>query len=177
MDLELIETGDGGDLIKSSKDLSVIFGFENFVYLAMFGGNIEASTPTTRIASEQAFDFWANNLLMQGDDSIQFNSQTERILKSVPLTSSSRSLIQQAVEKDLAFMKDFAIVTIIVQIIATDKLLIACRILQPDNLQTQDFIFLWDATRQELIDREVIATSRQNITIRYFDSSFDFSFE
>lgn len=177
MDLEIIETGDGGDLVKDSKDLSVVFGFENFVYLALFGGNVEASTPTKRIASEQAFDFWANNLLMQGDDSIQFNSETERILKLVALTSSTRSIIQQAVEKDLSFMKDFAVVTIVVQIVATDKLLIACRLVQPDNLQTQDFIYIWDATRQELLDREIIATSRQTITVKFFDFSFDFSFE
>ena len=177
MDLEIIETGDGGDVVTKAKDLSIIFGFENFVYLAMFGGNIESSTPSIRIPSEQAFDFWANNLLMPGDSSIQFNSQTERILKSNALTSSSRLIIQQAVERDLAFMKDFATVNVVVQILATDKLLIACRILQPDNLQTQDFIFIWDASKQELIDREIIANSRQGITIKYFDSSFDFSFE
>jgi hypothetical protein len=177
MDLELIETGDGGDLIKDSKDLSIIFGFENMPFLALFGGNVESSTPDIRIQTEQAFDFWGNNLLMPQDRSIQFNSQTERALNTTALSSSGRSKIQQAVENDLSFMKDFAIITVVVQVLSMDKILLACRIQQPDNLQTQDFVYIWDATKKELLEREIIATSKKNITVKYFDVYFDFSFE
>lgn len=177
MDLELVEQGDGGELIKTSRDLSVIEGFENMPYLAMFGGNLKASTPTSRLASEQAFDFWGNNLFLPQDSSRQFNSETERALNEIPLTSSGRGLIQQAVENDLAFMKEFANVTVTVSIIGVDKVLIAIRIKQPDNLQRQDFIYIWDATRQELLDREIELINVNTITIKFFDFSFDFSFE
>ena len=154
MDLELVEQGDGGELVKTTNDLSVIFGFENMVYLALFGGNVEASTPVQRIVTEQAFDWWANNLLMQGDSSIQFNSETERALNTIPLTSSGRVLIQQAVENDLTFMKEFAVVNVGVSIVQTDKVQISVSLTNPENLQKQDFIFIWDATNRELIERE-----------------------
>ncbi len=177
MDLQLIEQGNGGELIKNSKDLSVINGFENMPFLAMFGGNVESSTPVTRLASEQDFSFWANNLLMPQDTSIQFNSKTERAIKTTPLTSAGRATIQQAVNDDLAFMKDFANIEVVVQIIGVDRLLIGIRVLQPDNLQSQDFVYIWDATRAELINGEIIASRPESVTVKYFDSYFDFGFE
>lgn len=153
MDLEIIENGDGGELVKNTNDLSVIFGFENMVYLALFGGNVEASTPSSRLATEQAFDFWANNLLDPQDTSIQFNSETERTLNEVSLTSSGRVIIQRAVEDDLAFMKDFATVKVNVSLVGLDSVQISVTILQPDNLQKQEIIFIWNATDQELTSK------------------------
>lgn len=180
MDLEVIETGNGGDLVKKPKDLSVIYGFENMIYLAMFGGNVEASTPTQRLESEQAFDCWMNTLLMPNDLSIQFNSETERTLKQVALNSFGRTLIEQAVKKDLDFMSEFAIVKVVVIIPATDKVLIGIQLTQPDNLQQKVFIYIWDATRMELLNREVALGGGGNMSpqdFRIFDDSFDITFE
>jgi len=177
MDLKVVETGDGGDIVKIDKDLVVIDGFENHVFLGLYGGNVEQSTPDVRDASDQAFDYWANNLFMPGDKSLQFNSQTERILMTTPLTSSGRVIIQQAVENDLAFMKEFAELSIVVQIVRIDTVLIAVKIDQPDNLQSSAFVFIWDATRRELFQDEINATVKKPITVKYFDFSFDFSFE
>lgn len=156
MDLEIIETGNGGDLVKKPKDVSVVEGFENMIYLALFGGNVEASTPTERIESEQAFDFWGNTLLMGTDAKIQFNSLTERTLGQVALNSSGRMLIEQAVKKDLSFMADFAVVKVVVKIISVDRIAIGVQITQPDNLQRKEFIYIWDATQAELLAREII---------------------
>lgn len=176
MDLELEENGDGGELIKKANDLSVINGFQNMIYLGMFGGNVKQSTPTLRIPTEQNFDYWGNSLLDPGDDSVQFNSQTERALNSVPLTSSGRVLIQQAVENDLKFMQEFATVVITVSIVATDKLAIGVRLIQPDNLEKQDFIYIWNATNQELMDSEQFTVVFSPMTDRIFDFSFDIFF-
>jgi len=158
MDLRLIEYGNGGDLVKTAKDLVVIYGFENMAYIAMFGGNVEASTPTERLATEQAYDYWANNLLMPALPGIQFNSETERALKKTPLTSYGRALIEQAVINDLRFMKDFAKVGVSVSIISDDRIIIGVQIQEPDNLQKREFIFLWDNTRSELeiIDNTIV---------------------
>lgn len=177
MDLKLIESNDGGDLVKNAKDLEVIFGFQNMVYLALFGGNVEASTPITRIASEQDFSFWGNNLLLPQEPGLQFNSKTERTLINVALNSSGLSIIQQAVESDLAFMKEFATIKVVVSIVGLDNVLIAVRVLQPDNLQEQDFIYIWNATRQELLQSEFVTLTPTVIRVRYFDDSFDFSFD
>lgn len=178
MDVELIETGNGGDVIKKPKDLSVIEGFENMPYLAMFGGNVEASTPSKRLSSEQAFDFWGNSII--GNDlSLQFNSLTERTLMQVSLNSQGREIIEQAVLKDLEFMKQFAVVSVIVKITATDRVLIGIQIQEPDNLQQQQFVYIWDATKQELIDREFVVSGGGEIPVgaRIFGPEFDFSFE
>lgn len=176
MDLEIIETGDGGDIVKKPKDLSVLQGFQNMPYLAMFGGNVEQSTPATRLSTEQDFSFWGNNLLHPGDASVQFNSETQRALNTVPLTSFGRPLIQQAVQKDLAFMQEFAEVSVEVTIPMHDHVMIGIRLRQPDNLQAQDFVYIWSATKQELLQAEFVTVTPNTVRIKYFDLSFDLTF-
>lgn len=150
MDLKVIESGNGGDLVKTSKDLTVISGLGNMVYLGLFGGNVKASTPQKRLESEEAYDFWGNSLFNQNDPDVQFNSLTERTLNNVALSSSGRLRIEQAVIKDLEFMKQFAIVTPSVSIPETDKVLIYVKVQEPDNVQEQAFTFIWDATKNEV---------------------------
>lgn len=170
MDLEVIESGNGGELVKTTKDLSVIDGLESMPYLALFGGNVKESTPSRRNPNQQAFDYWGNTLLMSNDPGIQFNSETERTLLSVALNSSGRQRIVDAIKKDLAFMKDFAKFEVSVTIIGVDKIAIALRVLQ--NVS----IYLWDATNQELIDGEFVVTG-SIVRSGIFDFSFDISFE
>lgn len=124
--------GNGGDLQQLGNDLAVVNGIENMPYLAMFGGNREASTGTIPIADAQ--DYWGNNLFMAGDASIQFNSKTERILNSTELTSAGRVIIENAIKDDLQFLEPQAKITVVVTIEATDRLRVSIRIelsLQP----------------------------------------------
>lgn len=151
MDLKVIESGNGGDLVKNPKDLAVISGLENMVYLGMFGGNPEQSTPTRRLPSEQAFDWWGNSLFFPNDTSRQFNSETERTLNNVALTSSGRRQIEEAVIKDLEFMQPFATVTVSVTIPERDKVNISVTLQEPQNLQEKKFVYIWDATKNELM--------------------------
>lgn len=150
MDLLLIETGDGGDFVRTKNDFRLIDGFQNMVYLALFGGNTQASTPTQRLQSQQSFDWWGNSLLMPNDQGIQFNSETERMLMKTPLNSSGRILIEDAVRSDLKFMKEFATVSVAVSIISDNRVVIGVKAQEPDNVQKKEFIFLWDATNSEL---------------------------
>ncbi len=142
MDLQIIETGNGGDLAKNGNDLALVFSFENMPYLAMFGGNKEAVT-RPRIPTEQAFDWFGNSLFFINDQSIQFNSLTEKALDEIPLTSSGRILIENEIKKDLQFMQAFAEITVKTSIPATDTLLISIKIQEPDNLQAREFIYIW----------------------------------
>lgn len=177
MDLQLVEKGDGGDLVKNPKDLGVIFGFENMPYLCLFGGNVKASTPVTRLANEQAFDFWGNNLLMPNNPSIQFNSDTERFIASVSLTSSSRIQIENVIKNDLESMNPFAIIKVNVSIIPQDKLLIGIQITKRDNLDRKEFIYIWDATMSELSYVPTFTVTGSVVSVKIFDYTFDFSFE
>ncbi len=151
MDLLVIESGgNGGDLVKTNKDLVTIEGFQNMVYIALFGGNTEASTPIERVDNELSFDYWGNTLLHPNEPQAQFNSLTERTLTETALNSSGRIKIEEAIESDLAFMEAFATVTVSTSIVSTDRIEITIRLQEPDNLEDKSFIFIWDATEQEL---------------------------
>lgn len=177
MDLKLRESYSGGELVKTTKDFEVIYGFANMPYIALFGGNVEASTPVERVETEQNKDFWGNELLMLENPGIQFNSETERTLIKTPLTSAGRGIIQQAVFEDLRFMKDFARVGVSVAIVATDRVRIGIILNEPDNLQARQFIFIWDATRNELEDDLPSRLIKPGeISMEGFDYTFDFSF-
>lgn len=152
MDLQVIENkGNGGDIVKTNKDLVTIEGLQNMPYIAMFGGNVEASTPTERNENELAFDWWGNNLLHPNQPKVQFNSLTEKRLLDVALNSAGRIQIEEAIKKDLEFMSDFATVSVSASIVSTDRIEIAINIQEPDNLEGKTFIFIWNATDQELI--------------------------
>jgi hypothetical protein len=130
-DLSLIETGNGGDLKFKANDFETVTGIENMPYIAMFGGNLKESTTSTR--KSESFDYWANNLLLNGKSkSIQYNSVTERVLNSTPLTSSGRVLIENAIKEDLKFFEEFgAKVTVNVEIVATDRIDVTIKIHLP----------------------------------------------
>lgn len=172
MDLKVIESLNGGDLVKNPKDLQVIYGFQNMPYLALFGGNVEESTPEVRVEGRQYFDWWLNNLFFPKDASVQFNSETERTLNTVPLTSQGRVQIEQAVIKDLEFFRDIgdAQVRVAVSIVSDDRVIIGIQIGQ------QISAYIWDATMSELTEAVVIGSSGGTVTIRFFAEEFSLEF-
>jgi hypothetical protein len=173
-DISIYETGSGGDAFLLGSDVATTDSLMNMPYLAMFGGNVEADTPTIRPESEQAFDWWGNSLLLAQSRSLQFNSLTERTLRTVALNSSGRLKIQQAVERDLEFMRDFAQITVEVAIISVNRVEITVRVQEPDNQQAKEFIYLWDATEQEIITDQVVNHSVNALGIdhSYLDHSY-----
>jgi len=116
-DVAISETNNGGDLILLTNDLAVVNNIENCIYLALFGGNLEASTISEQ--SNNNLDWWGNALFLRNEIDNQFNSETERTLNSTPLTSSGRVIIENAIKTDLSFLD---IIKIDVQITATDRL-------------------------------------------------------
>lgn len=180
MDIQLKETFDGGDFVMKRNDVSIIEGFENMPYLGMFGGNPGFNTPQSRLRNQQAYDFWGNNLLSNNNASIQINSNTEYALITTALTSAGRLLIEQAVKRDLQFMRPFVKIGVAVIITGVDRVIIAIRMIQPDNLQQRDFIYIWDATKQELLLQEggiVTGGLPTPIDAGLFDYTFDNTFD
>lgn len=177
MDLKVIESYDGGELVKTDKDLTVIEGLENMPYLSLFGGNVAADTTNKRLETQQDFSWWGNKLFHQNDPEMQFNSQTERALMTTPLTSFGRTQIQDAVKADLRFMRPFAKIGVAVAIIDTDKVLIGIAMIQPDNLERREFIYIWDATRNELNLPSGVNGPIYSENPGSFDYQLDFDFE
>lgn len=125
-DIVTMETGGGGDFTLLGNDLAVTGSIETAIYLAMFGGNVEASTVSSRVISDQAFDYWNNSLGMSQSPVTQFNSLTERTLNNTPLTSAGRAIIENAIKQDLTFLGTELTVTVV--IINTDRCNITLRI-------------------------------------------------
>lgn len=121
-DVSIIETGNGGDLQKSSNDLVVVYGIQNVPYLSICGGNKRQSTPPQRNTQEQYFDYWANSLMYEAEPDLQMNSETERTYDSVALNSEGRTFIEAALKEDLKILDDVAVVTINTYIISDDRI-------------------------------------------------------
>jgi hypothetical protein len=60
----------------------------------------------------------------------QMNSTFERTLKSVPLNSLGRQLIENALKEDLKFLKDLAVIKIDVVVVSDDRIDIKLTIAQ-----------------------------------------------
>lgn len=153
-DIKIFETGNGGSIELKGKDLVIIEGLHNMIYLALFGGNM-VSTPSKRNINEQNFDFWANTFL-KPDSSLQFNSKTEKTLNDVALNSQGRQLIQNAVLYDLDFLKKYGTVTANVSITGPDKILIEINIQEPNNSEAKEFKFIWDGTKKDFSAGSVV---------------------
>jgi hypothetical protein len=177
MDVRVVESLNGGDLVKKNKDIDVLYGFENMVYLALFGGNVEASTPIKRLRNEHAYDWWGNSLLMPNNPSMQFNSNTERVLNKTALTSRGRIEIERAVYTDLEFLKPFGEVKVSVTIPTIDHVRIFVRVKEPNNLQQKEFIYIWDGTRGGIPDNTNSEETDTTLLRTGFDYLLDFNIE
>lgn len=150
MDLKLVEKNNGGDLSFNGKDLEVIQGWQNMPYLDLFGGNTEGSTKELK-EGEQSLDWWGNRLFFDQQPQFQANSEFERLLKNVSLSSFGRIQLEQAAKNDLKNFNNFAEITVKLSIVSVDRLSLVIEIKEPDNLQSDIFRYIWDNTKNELI--------------------------
>lgn len=157
-DLQLILTPDGSDFVLRGNDIQLIEGLQNMPLIGLFGGNPEQSTPRTREDGEQLFDWWGNSLLMNQQSEIQYNSILERTLRERAIMSSSRTEIIQVVQRDLQFMQTFAQVELDVSILTVDTVRINIKLTRPDNLESNEFTYIWNATSQELTPSGIVTT-------------------
>jgi len=149
VDLNIVETNDGGDCVLLSNDVQLISGLQNMPYIGMFGGNVEQSTEGPKI-TEQTFDFWGNFLFHPTEQPIWFNSKTEKMLRDTALNSAGRQQIEEQVKNDLKFMNTFANVSVSVSLISVDKLKIYISLIEPSKLDSTELVYIWDATNAEL---------------------------
>lgn len=170
LDIEITEQdGNGGDFRLVGRDLAVVTGWQNMPYLAMFGGNVGYMTPKTRTTNEQNYDYWGNELFHKNQPEAQFNSRTEYVLNTTPLTSGGRQKIENAVKKDLEFMKPFANITVSVSIVSVDKVKITLKVERPGNLEDALFIYIWNGVTNSV---SALAPTGGDYS---FDYSFDYS--
>jgi len=155
-DILLYETGSGGDFTIISNDLVLGDVLCQQFYLAMFGGNLIASTKQEYLENEERFDYWANSLVWPTNKARQFNSETERVLQEVVLNSSGRMKIIQAVKTDLAYLETMINFDVEVSLESLNRISILITFTGKTNQQDKSLQFVFDSSKNELIIEQVI---------------------
>lgn len=155
-DIVLFETGSGGDFTIENNDLQVGEALYQNIYLALFGGNIEASTKTAYLNNELRFDYWGNSLVWNTQKTKQFNSETERMLRNIALNSSGRVAIIQSVNNDLAYLKGVVDFSVDVSILSVSKMAIIITLKEKTNQQDKVLQLIFDNIKNEVIIQKVI---------------------
>ena len=126
-DILIYETGDGGDILLRGNDMASVGGYENTVYLAMFGGSS-----------------WWGNFMVPPEQ--QYNCVTEDVLNTTPLTSQGRVLIENAIKTDLAYLSSIPGTTTKVTTTITNANRIEINI----DINGQQFNYVWNPDKMYL---------------------------
>lgn len=145
-DVMIFVSGNGGDLQIKNNDLDTVVGLTNQVFIALFGGNIETITTNNINPQEQKQDYWANSLLK-----LDYNSNFEKKLRTVALTSGGIVELENAAKDDLKPLEKFAKIDVKGSLIAPGKFQLEVRLTMPNN-KSEKVKFIWDNQRNELIE-------------------------
>lgn len=147
VDVLIYETGNGGDVKLVGNDLAMTDSLANQVYLAHFGGNVEASTTGEEIAGEERFDWWGNKFFEEEPEAMM-NSELERALEKNSLGSAGRANIERRAKEDIDFLSALSEVSSVVYLVGVDRVEII------DSIQEIETVYkyLWDGTKNELIE-------------------------
>lgn len=155
-DILLFESGDGGEMAIISNDLMLSETLYQQVYLALFGGNVEANTKSDTLINEERFDWWGNSLFFKENTASQFNSNTERILSEVVLNSSGRLKVIQAVTDDLVYLNGLLDYSVDVELFGNDKIRIIVNFTQKGNQESKILQLVYDNSKNEVIIEKTI---------------------
>ena len=151
-DIAIHESGTGGDFTLIGGDIETIKGITNQVYLALFGGNYEQSTSADVANQKERFDWWGNNYLAPEN---QFNSSFERTINDITLNSAGINRLVGAAKKDLQFLSDYADIEVSGSIVGINRFELQVILKEPDK-KTTKIVFLWDGTKNEIIQNEIL---------------------
>ena len=155
-DINLHESGSGGEMAIVSNDLLMGEALFQQVYLALFGGNVEANTIGNELISEERFDYWQNPLFFAETPSKQFNSNTERELQKVVLNTSGRLKIIQTVSDDLEYLSNLLKYDVDVQFVSTNHIRIIINFAQKGSQENRVLQMVYDNAKGELIIEKTI---------------------
>ena len=155
-DINLHESGNGGEMDIVSNDLLIGESLFQQVYLSLFAGNIESVTRGDELISEERFDYWANSLFFSETPSKQFNSITEKTINLVALNSQGRLSIINAINEDLSYLTELLNYSIDVQIFEVNKIRIIINFTPKNNQQSRVLQLVYDNAKNELIIEKTI---------------------
>lgn len=141
----IYEDGNGGQLLQRNNDIATTDSLAILAYLAMFGGNKDASTKPLSDEQKLNYDWWGNYKEEKSETWI--NSETEKILTGIVLNSRSIETITQAVKKDTSKLQQYGEIEIEVNIVSLNRVRIKIITSQGD-----DFTIVWDNTKNEIVE-------------------------
>jgi hypothetical protein len=155
-DILIWESGNGGSLFFTENKTTFAEKLYYKVYLSLFGGNVEASTKGNELNTDERKDWWGNSLFFFNQPKKQFNSETERTLKTVSFNSQGRGKILSSIQNDLKYLGDLATFEINVVILSFTQIEIIVQINKPNNLSDNYLKLIWDNAKNEVILYKII---------------------
>lgn len=150
----IYEDGNGGQLVLKNNEIVQTRSLATLAYLLMFGGNVEAETKKENAPGELKFDWWGNDPNLPS--STWINSRTEKTLRGIEISSSSRYRILEAVKYDVKSLDRYGDVTVEVAFTSVNNVKITITISEPSVVSDQNLTIIWDATRNEVIEKNII---------------------
>jgi phage gp46-like protein len=98
MDVELLHTDDGGEITATNGIVKLNDGLETCVYLSLFGG-AEDDGGGSATKSRQ---WWGN--LLENDPARKYRSETQYLLRALPLVPANLRRLELAAGRDLAWL-------------------------------------------------------------------------
>lgn len=99
-DVLMTQTPDGGECTIRNGQMVMSEGLETSTFLSLFGGNVEDSG----LDADLPRTWWANR--NQTDPTLQYRSQLQHLLATLPLTPANLSAFEDAASADLAWLTD-----------------------------------------------------------------------
>ena len=140
-DVLIFQTNDNGEICIVDGLVELTDDFRSAVYLSLFGGNEEDDG-----RDDNELTWWGN--LNELDPAKQYRSETEYLLRSLPVTTGNLQRLEDAAENDLQFFIDKGIVKelkIEVSLIGRNKLEY---LIELNGDETVTFQLNWKATSE-----------------------------
>lgn len=114
-------------------------GLESAVFISMFGGNED----DTGLQADDSRQWWGN--LSEGDPARRYRSETQALLRALPLTPGNLRRVEDAATRDLEWMTDSIADAVVAQASLTgvNRLSLAVSI----EINSQIFRFVFETPR------------------------------
>ena len=150
----LYEDGNGGQMVLRNNEIIHTRSIATLAYLKMFAGNVSEKTRKENNTGELRSDWWANDPVDNSEKWI--NSETEKVLRGIVISSSSRFDIEQAVKNDVKDLEGLGSVDVSVTFPSPNYVRIIITITEPNAKSSNRLIVTWDASRNEIIEKDII---------------------
>lgn len=97
-DVRLYQTDDGGEITIAGGRFTLDHSPDTAAYLSLFGGNEEDAGTT----STEPLQWWGN--LLEQDRARHLRSETQHLLRSLPVATANLRRLEDAAGRDLAWM-------------------------------------------------------------------------